>query len=245
MQLSWPGLAGWGIMRAMSGYSVFIPVLDEEEIMVANTMILLEHCRALGRGFEVLIVSNGSTDSSEELGRSLAVEQPEVRFRHLPGKGPGRAFSLAVSQAAYPYIITLDMDLSVGPEFVDTALGILDGGATVVVGSKQAGRQERGWLRVVASGAFILAARLLLGLSFRDYSMAAKGFRVDFLRGILDRLDAQTGYTLASVYLAQKMGRTVVEVPVACQDLRESRFSLWREGVYRLGHLLRLRLGLS
>ncbi len=225
----------------MQGFSVFIPVLDEERLLAPNALAVLEHCRGLGREFELIIGSNGSTDRTAEIGRSLADEHPELRFFHLEAKGAGRAFARAVRVAAQPFLITLDMDLSVGPDFITTALEHLERGAAVVVGSKQAGRQERGLLRVLASGAFIAAARLVLSLSFRDYSLGAKAFTTELARRYLSDIDPYTGYTLALIYRAQQEGARVVEVPVVCRDSRQSRFSLGGEGFYRLRHLWRVK----
>lgn len=215
----------------MQGFTIFIPVLNEERLLEANALTLLKHCQGLGREFELIIGSNGSTDATTDIGRGLEVDHPEVRFFHLEQPGPGRAFEAAVVQATQPYLITLDMDLSVGPSFIDEALALLDGGAQVVVGSKQAGRQERGAVRIVCSGAFILAARALLGMSFRDYSLGAKAFVMDMVRRYAHDIDHNTGYILAMIYRAQQEGASIVELPVSCRDLRAGRFSLWREGL--------------
>lgn len=225
----------------MQGFTVFIPVLNEEALLERSSREVLRFCATLGRGFELIIGSNGSVDRTEQIGHRLASEQEPLKFFHLPEPGAGRAFARAVQMAAYPYIITLDMDLSVGPEFIATSLEHLDQGASVVVGSKMAGRQERGLVRVVASAAFIAAARLVLGLSYRDYSLGAKAFTTDLARQYQEDIDPYTGYTLALIYRAHQQGARVVEVPVACRDLRHSRFSLWGEGFYRLRHIWRIR----
>ncbi|MBW2051811.1 MAG: glycosyltransferase [Deltaproteobacteria bacterium] len=42
------------------GMTVLIPVLNEGDIIKANTERLLAYCRKLSQPFEIIIVSNGS-----------------------------------------------------------------------------------------------------------------------------------------------------------------------------------------
>ena len=55
-----------------TGLSVIIPVLNEEEIIEANTARLVQYLEGLKQPHEVILVSNGSTDRTESLGVALA-----------------------------------------------------------------------------------------------------------------------------------------------------------------------------
>ena len=223
----------------MPEFSVFIPVLDEAAILRPNCLRLLDYLENITPDFELIIGSNGSTDATPDLGRELAAAEPRLRFFHLPQKGPGRAFARAVALAAAPKLITLDMDLSTNLDFVARAVGLLNDHA-VVVGSKQQGSQERGLVRILGSGAYILCARLFLGLPYRDYSIGAKGFRLDWLRSQRQAIDWNTAYVGNLLYRAHRDGQPVSEVPVTCHDTRRSRFGLGHEGFYRFAWLGRL-----
>lgn len=223
----------------MPAFSVFIPVLDEEDILRPNTLRLIEFLEALGAPFEIIIGSNGSRDRTGEQGRRLAREIDSVRFFHLAGRGPGAAFARAVKLCSAPMLITLDMDLSVDLAFIPRALELL-GDHDVVVGSKFQGRQERSWARVAGSGLYIVCARLLLGLPYRDYSLGAKAFRLEALRPLAHLIDRNTAYIGNLVFAARAGGLSIVEEPVACSDQRRSRFNLAAEAAYRLGWLGKL-----
>ncbi len=84
--------------------------------------------------------------------------------------------------------------------------------------------------------------RLLLGLTYDDYSIAAKAFRVEVLRRFVDRIDAGSSYVLEMCYLTQRAGGRIVQVPVSCEDWRASKFNLVHEAIYKYGHLVRLWL---
>ncbi|MCF8066068.1 MAG: glycosyltransferase family 2 protein, partial [Desulfarculaceae bacterium] len=169
-------------------FSIFIPVYNEQAILVGNTHRLCTFLDGLGLSYEIIIGSNGSSDRTEELGWELAADVPQVRFFHLPMKGPGYAFAHALSLFKGRYLITLDMDMAVELEFVPQALELLER-YQVVVGSKRQGRQERSATRILGSGLFITAARVLLGLPFEDFSLGAKAFSREVLRRFANAVD--------------------------------------------------------
>src|SRR4029450_5720430 len=112
----------------------------------------------------------------------------------------------------------------------------------IVVGSKKMGNQKRSLVRTLGSDSFLLAVRLLLGLDYDDYSIAAKAFRVDTLRRFTDRINEGSSYVLEICYLTKLTGGRIVQVPVSCEDWRRSKFNLVHEALYKYGHLVRLWL---
>lgn len=222
--------------------SVFLPVYNEEEILVENTGRLIQYLGTLNTPYEIIIVSNGSTDRTVELGRALASRCGQVKFDHIPDKAPGLALRRGVELASYEYIVTADMDLSVSPDFIKKAAELLTLGYDLVVGSKRMGNQKRSVLRKVASTAFIMTSMLLLGLSFDDYSIGGKAYRKALLQECEALLEGGTFYVIEVLHYASRMNRGVVEVPVWCDDQRRSRFNLLHEGLYRFGRLFLLWL---
>jgi hypothetical protein len=102
----------------------------------------------------------------------------------VPVRGVGHAFREFVRRARHPFLVSLDMDLTVDLAFVPTALDLLET-HDIVVGSKKLGNQNRTLFRRLGSDAFLRAVRLLLGITYEDYSIAAKAFRVATLRVLL------------------------------------------------------------
>jgi len=143
--------------------------------------------------------------------------------------------------AAHDRIITVDMDLSISLEFIPEALGLLDH-SDMVIGSKITGEQQRSWSRKAASNLFIRLAGRLLSINYHDYSIAAKGYRKDLVRRYFEHIDDHTFYVVEIVHRASRDGFRILEIPVNCLDMRESRFNLLNEGVYKFGNLFRLWL---
>ena len=228
-------------MMSGSGITIFIPVYNEEDLLVKNTRRLLAFLDVLKRPYEVVLGSNGSTDGTVNLAGELSKKHDSVRFFHLKSRGVGRAFREGVGMAAYDRIITVDMDLSISLDFIPEACRLLDH-SDMVIGSKITGEQQRSWSRKAASNLFIRLAGRLLHINYHDYSIAAKGYRKDLVKRYLEHIDDQTFYVVEIVHRASRDGCRILEIPVNCMDMRESRFNLIHEGVYKFGNLFRLWL---
>ncbi len=224
--------------------TLFIPIFNEEALLVPNTLRLRAYIETLNRPYEIIIGSNGSTDRSVQMGKGLSLKYPQIRLFHLDEKGVGMAFKEGVKRARYERIITVDMDLSIHLDFIPEASRLLDC-FDMVIGSKITGSQKRSWIRRLASAAFIRLAGRLLRIDFHDYSIAAKGYRKSLAARYLPMMDDQTFYVVQMVYWARRDGKKLTEIPVQCADMRESRFNLIHEGVYKFGNLFRLWLNKS
>ncbi|MBU2489455.1 MAG: glycosyltransferase family 2 protein, partial [Proteobacteria bacterium] len=187
------------------GLTIFVPVYNEEDILVENTDRLAACLSELAGSppFEIILGDNGSTDRTPALAASLSEKDPRVRWFSLPEKGVGAAFVRGVSLASYPAFITVDMDLSIDLAFIPAALELLKT-HDIVIGSKICGQQKRPFHRKFASNLFIRLAGVLLDLPFQDYSIAAKGWRTEVARRYLALVDDLTFYVVRMVHQAKR-----------------------------------------
>jgi glycosyltransferase involved in cell wall biosynthesis len=95
-------------------------------------------------------------------------------------------------------------------------------------------------VRKAGSGLFIFCARHLLGLSFEDYSIAAKAYQRSLLLDHLDQIDHGTSYVIDIICLVHRNGGRIIEIPVMCEDYRPSKFNILHEGFYRFWNLFKL-----
>ena len=232
---SWPAAS----IAPGCGITIAIPVYNEAQILVRNVERVLDYVSRLGADCQLIIGSNGSTDDTVSLGETLARRDPRVECFHLEARGVGLAFREFVRRARFPFLVSLDMDLSSDLGFVEDAWR-LAGSCDIVVGSKKLGPQRRSLIRKAGSDTFLWAARRLTGLPYDDYSIGAKAYDVAFLRERAGLIDAGSSYVLDLCFAATQAGRRVVCVPVACEDRRASKFSLPREGAYKFARLFQL-----
>ncbi len=219
--------------------SIVIPVYNEEQILQDSVARLSEWLSLRTTPFEVLVVDNGSTDRTPEIAKELTKNYSWFRFFQIPQKSVGKAFAKGVREARYPYIISLDCDLSVDLIFIQYAESLLKYSA-MVVGSKTLGSQKRSFVRVLGSQFYLFVTQVLFNMTITDFSMSAKGYRKDLIMPVLDEIDWWTAYVFEiCVWLIQHQ-KTVIQVGVSCEDLRKSRFNIWHEGFYRYSNLFRV-----
>lgn len=220
--------------------SIIIPVYNEEEILEANSLRVHDYLTERSIEHEVIVVSNGSTDRTNEIGKMLEQQHPWFRFFILPEKGPGRAFVHAVKESRYEYLITLDADLSSELLFIDYAKDLLSYGH-MLVGSKSMGKQHRSLFRVLGSQFYLSLTLWCFQLTISDYSMGCKAFKRSHILTALPHLNPWTGYILELALFLNAKGKRVLQIGIECNDTRKSRFNIIHEGFYRFAHLYRSR----
>ena len=218
--------------------TVFFPLFNEEDIVRENTQRLLAFLDEQNIHCEVILGSNGSTDSTSAIIHKMASESANIKAFHLPQKGPGRAFVQGIRMASNEFIISQDIDLAVELEFIPLALKLLDF-SDMVIGCKRMRFQRRSLLRKLGSDFFIFMASAVLGTGVADFSIGAKAYRRSFVLKHATDLEPGTAYVLELVYYAALNGQRVIELPVECNDGRPSHFNLLEETAYKFGHLFR------
>src|SRR5439155_13869254 len=108
--------------------SLVIPAYNEQE----NIPVLLERVGAAlsqtGKEFEVLIVDDGSTDSTPKLLEEGMQKYPWLRvLRMAKNGGQSAAFEAGFKAARGEIIATIDADLQNDPEEIPRLLPMLDG----------------------------------------------------------------------------------------------------------------------
>jgi glycosyltransferase involved in cell wall biosynthesis len=207
--------------------SVVIPCLNEAETIaecVARSRAVLEEAGFIG---EVIVVDNGSTDSSGEIARSagaLVVDEPR--------RGYGSAYLAGLDVAAGDYIVMVDADLTYDfreiPRFVEQ----LDHGAQLVVGNRMQSIQPGAMPRLSRLGNPLLSGFLnvLHRTNVHDAHCGMRAVR----RDVLPLLNLGTvGMEFASemVIRATRERLDVREVPIELHPrVGRSKLSPFRDG---------------
>jgi hypothetical protein len=84
---------------------------------------------------------------------------------------------------------------------------------------------------------FVTFPRLFGNIS---YPIGAKAYKKDLILEYSNRIDRGTAYVLNISFLAFQDKRKVTEIPVRCEDYRQSRFNIIDEGFYRSYNLFKL-----
>lgn len=223
------------------GLSIIIPVYNEQEIITSNINKLIELFKKQKIAYEIILSNNGSTDNTLKLAKELEKKHKSIRVISIQEKGVGTVFKKAVKLARYSNIVSQDMDLSTDLNFIPQALKLLKN-HDIIIGSKIMGSQKRSFFRKMPSAIFIFLVKLILGLPYRDYSMAAKAYKRNAIIKHIGKVDYGTSYVIDLIYFAKKDKKKIIEIPVQCIDKRKSKFNILHESLYRLKNLIRLAI---
>ncbi|HWC07033.1 MAG TPA: glycosyltransferase family 2 protein [Gemmatimonadota bacterium] len=228
--------------------SLFVPAYDEAGTLFDTMPRLLRAAEEVAPHVQLIIVDNGSTDTTVAVARDLAAIDPRIVPLRIPERGVGAALRAALPHLRHDAVVAVDADLAMDLSFVGDALDRLTSGADVVVGAKRTDAQNRPRLRVLVSDLFVFVMRRGLGVPFHDVSIGAKAYRKELLERYEGLIGRGSNYVIDILVQAWRDGLRIEEIGVACEDNRKSHFNLLHEGVYRFGHLfalvLRRRLGL-
>lgn len=164
--------------------SVVVPVLNEEENIEPLYQTLRETLEGLNKGYEIVLIDDGSTDNSYQiLERLHAKDQDHVRviqFRRNFGKTA--ALAAGFKEAQGQLIITMDADLQDDPEEIPKLLTKLEEGYDLVVAWRRERRDPLS--KRLPSRIFNLVVSLLTGLRLHDVNCGFKVLRREVAEGL-------------------------------------------------------------
>ncbi|MGB7293531.1 MAG: bifunctional class I SAM-dependent methyltransferase/glycosyltransferase family 2 protein [Thermodesulfobacteriota bacterium] len=188
--------------------------------------------------YEIIPVDDNSTDSTREVIRRLASENPMIRpiFRSSPN-GVGRAISDGLRAARGEYVLTLDCDFQeILPEIRDLFDAAAEG-YDVVIGSRFSRHSvllNYPLQKIIANRGFHLFAQILFLKGFRDLTNNLKLMRKE----VAHKLQlTQPGFAVNAETGLQPllMGYKVKEVPISwinrTREMGVSSFSLTKAAV--------------
>jgi len=205
--------------------------------------------------FEVLVVDDGSADSSRELVAALAATHPKLRLLAEPHRGKAGAVIAGIMAARGAYVLFTDMDQATPIEELDKLRPYFQQGYDVVVGSRMGRRAGAPLVRRLMATGFIMLRRLILDLGrVTDTQCGFKSLKSDVARAVCERLRifragvqqssgaaVTAGFDAELLYVAQRLGACSVEVPVSWQYVGTRRVHPLRESWRGLKGLLLIR----
>lgn len=116
-------------------YSIVIPVFNSSRIVAETVRQTMEHCRVASLSFEIILVNDGSSDSSWQIIKDLARQHTEVRAVNLlRNYGQHNANMCGFRQARGQFVITMDDDLQNPPSEIAKLISKAAGGYDLVIG---------------------------------------------------------------------------------------------------------------
>ena len=227
--------------------SIVIPAYNEERRLPATLDVIFTWLDGSPYEAEVLVVDDGSTDSTAAVVKSRAATEPRLLLVQNPGnRGKGFAIRHGMLQAKGEWILFSDADLSAPIDELPKLLAAAqDQGAAIAIGSRALDRSLIGvhqsqW-REMSGVAFNRIMRLITGLPFSDTQCGFKLYRRDAARRVfpLQRLDGFS-FDVEDLFVAHVLGIPTIEVPVRWNNVEGTKVGMM-QGVASFLDLVRIR----
>lgn len=199
--------------------SLVIPARDEEDQIGATVTDLRNHLVASGiDSFEILIVDDGSTDSTATLVEELSVEDERIVLHRNNGEhGYGRAVRAGLDRFTGDAVIVYMADASDSPADVVTYYQILRDKAECAFGSRWTSESEvidYPLFKLVINRIANAVIRIMFGLRYNDVTNAFKGYRRCVVDGCRPFISPHFNLTIEMPLKAISRGYTYQTVPI-------------------------------
>jgi glycosyltransferase involved in cell wall biosynthesis len=165
--------------------SVVVPLYNEEESLPELFMWIKRVMEAHSFSYEVIFISDGSTDASWQVIEQLGRENGQVRgikFRRNYGKSP--ALYCGFKEAQGDVVITMDADLQDSPEEIPALYQmIVKEGYDLVSGWKKK-RFDPVFTKNLPSKLFNATARKISGINLNDFNCGLKAYKNEVVKNI-------------------------------------------------------------
>lgn len=225
-----------------------MPAYNEEERLPATLAALDAYYRAQPYPWDVVVVSDGSTDGTERLVETFAETHPGFSLLgYMPNRGKGHAVRVGMLRARGDLILFCDADLATPQEETEKLLAHIQQGAQIAIGSRplKESRLEirQPWYREVLGRVFNKAVQMLAAKGIDDTQCGFKLFTRDAAQETFRRckLDGFS-FDLEALMIARDLGLRIDEVPVRWRHQEGSKVVLLRDGPRMLRDLVGLRI---
>jgi undecaprenyl-phosphate 4-deoxy-4-formamido-L-arabinose transferase len=200
---------------------VVIPVYNEKGNLPELIDRCLAACKKTSRGFEIILVDDGSRDGSRDIISQAADLHPEVTAVILNRNyGQHSAVFAGLDQSRGEIVVTLDADLQNPPEEIPNLVREMGRGVDVV-GTVRENRKDTVFRRI-ASGLVNRIVRRSTGVMMHDYGCMLRAYRRPIVNAMLQCRERSTFIPI----LANSFAGSTAEIPVghAPRENGESKY---------------------
>jgi len=226
--------------------SIIIPAHNEERRLPGSLEKIAAFLEKQNYQAEVIVVDNGSSDNTSGVVEGFMARYPFISLIREERRGKGLAVKLGMLAARGEYLFLCDADLSMPIEEVAKFLPPQLEDYDVAIASREvegARRYGEPPHRHLMGRVFNLIVRLLAVRGFQDTQCGFKCFRREVARDIFSRQTMEGwGFDVEVLFIAQKRGYRIVEVPINWYYMANSRVRPIRDSIRMFREVLQVRI---
>ena len=232
--------------------SIVIPAYNEEARLPRALARISEYFSNPRAPFtldrlEILIVDDGSTDSTPRIAEEWSRTMPAARLvSNGENRGKGYSVRHGMLEARGRLALFTDADLSSPIEQIERLLVAIETGDDVAIGSRALdrslifGRQSR--IREIAGMIFNGFVRIFTGLQFHDTQCGFKIFVRESSRIVFEQQRIEGfGFDPEILFLAKRHGLRTAEIPVRWAHDPATKVHVVRDSILMFGDLVYIR----
>jgi dolichyl-phosphate beta-glucosyltransferase len=209
--------------------SVIIPSYNEMANLRKGVLDKIDHFfRNQKYSYEIIIVDDGSTDGSQEFVEKYTKDNNNFKLIKNQHLGKAGAVTTGMLSAKGENRLFTDMDQATPIEELNNFTPFLND-YDIIIGSRSANREGAPWTRLVMARGMIILRSLIVGVrGIKDTQCGFKLFKAKPAEKLFSRIQnlhngfrkisgssVTAGFDVELLYIAQKMGYKIKEVPVS------------------------------
>jgi len=227
--------------------SVVIPAYNEEERLKKTLPKILTYFRKQKYTKEIIIANDGSSDGTAEFIRNKAKSSKLIKIVDLKqNQGKGGALREGFRASKGEWILFMDADLSTPINELEKFWEFASDYEVIIGSRKMAGAKvtrRQNYLRENLGRVFTMLTNLLATKNLSDVTCGFKLFKGDvgrklFAAGVIN----DWSFDSEILFLAQKFGYKIKEVPVKWQNDPRTKVNMLEDGINAFIGLIKIRI---
>ncbi|MCB0197241.1 MAG: glycosyltransferase family 2 protein [Anaerolineae bacterium] len=225
--------------------SVIIPAYNEEGRLPGTLLKLVDFLTAQEFRSEVIVVDDGSDDKTAEIAEEFAAEYPWIQLVQPGRGGKGHAVKAGMLLSEGEYAFLCDADLAMPVTELPKFLPPRQNGYQIAIGSREgegAVRYNEPGYRHLMGRVFNWVVKVLAVPGFEDTQCGFKCFHRSVVNDLFSHQTIDGfGFDVEVLYVAQKRGYKIIEVPIHWYYQSESKVHPIRDTIRMVQDILLVR----